>query len=104
MSNFGLSGKMIAQPGKRDELAAILMEAASGMDAVADCQIYIVGVLPEEPDAIWITEVWDNAEAHQASLALEVTQAMIRRAKPLIAGFEQQVKHVPLGGKGMTAR
>ncbi|MFC4812136.1 putative quinol monooxygenase [Paenibacillus sp. GCM10023250] len=103
MSKFGLSGKMIAQPGKRDELAAILTEAAASMHAVPDCQIYVVSLLPDEPDAIWITEVWDNAEAHRASLALEATQAMIARAKPLIAGFDQQVKHVPLGGKGMRA-
>ncbi|MBM7565227.1 putative quinol monooxygenase [Paenibacillus sacheonensis] len=102
MAKFGLSGKMMAQPGKRDELATLLLEATAAMKDVKDCQVYIVSVLPEEPDAIWITEVWSSAEAHQASLALDTTRAMIQRAKPLIAGFEQQIRHVPLGGIGVT--
>ncbi len=57
---YGLLGKMRAQPGKRAELIAILLE---GTDAMPGCKAYIVAKDVKEPDAIWITEVWTAPRA-----------------------------------------
>jgi len=92
---FGLIGKMRAQPGKRAELAAILSEGAGGMPG---CLHYIVMEDAAEPDAIWITEVWDSEASHRASLQLPAVQAAIRKGRPLIAGFDLSVKGVPVAG------
>ncbi|MDF2669658.1 MAG: antibiotic biosynthesis monooxygenase [Paenibacillus sp.] len=100
MSKFGLYGKCIAQPGKRDELAQVLLEAASLMEAVEGCELYVVNITDEEPDAIWVTEVWVDQAAHQGSLTLESTKMLIQRGRPLIAGMEQ-IKLQTLGGKGI---
>lgn len=97
---YGLIGKMIAAPGKRDDLIAILLEGIAGMPG---CLSYIVAADPADADAIWITEVWDNATSHQASLALPSVRSAIDRARPLIAGFGDSTVTAPVGGVGLEA-
>jgi len=95
---YGLIGKMLAQPGKREELLAILLE---GQVPMPGCRSYIVARDPAGPDSLWITEVWDDRESHGASLQLPAVQATIARARPLIAGFGERFETEPLGGIGM---
>jgi quinol monooxygenase YgiN len=95
---YGLIGKVTTVAGQRDALAAILLESATAMPG---CFSYVIAADPAEPDALWITEVWDNAASHKASLGLPAVQAAIARAKPLIAGFSNRVETVPLGGYGL---
>lgn len=100
MSRFGIYGKFTAQTGKRDTLAQALLEAAAGLNNVEGCELYIVNVSESEPDVVWVTEVWRDEAAHQASLTPPETKAMIQRTMPLIAGIEQ-TRIVPVGGKGL---
>lgn len=95
---YGLIGKISVQPGRRAELAAILLDGVSGMPG---CLSYVVAEDPEAEDALWITEVWDSKESHQASLQLPSVQAAIARGRPLIAGFDSHVETRPLGGHGL---
>jgi quinol monooxygenase YgiN len=98
---FGLQGRFTAQPGKGDEFAAILLEAAEGLRAHDDCLLYVIGRLPDEPEAVLVYEVWTSPEAHRASLELEETKAAIERGRPLIAGMSDRVEFEPAGGKGL---
>lgn len=95
---YGLIGKLTAVPGARDRLAALLLE---GTGAMPGCLSYVVATDPAEPDALWITEVWDSRESHAASLKLPAVQAAIAQGRPLIAGFSDRVETVPLGGHGL---
>ncbi len=95
----GLIGKMIAHPGKRDELAAILLVGVAGMPG---CLSYIVATDPKDTNAIWVTEVWTDAAAHAASLKLPQVRAAITKGRPLIAGFGEHITTVPLGGHGLA--
>jgi quinol monooxygenase YgiN len=90
---------MTATAGQRDALAAILLE---GTDAMPGCLSYVVATDPADPDALWITEVWNDAESHRASLALPAVQAAIAKGRPLIAGFDNRVETTPLGGHGLV--
>lgn len=94
----GLIGKMLAAPGQRDALIAILLEGIGGMPGNLS---YIVATDPADENAIWITEVWDSAESHRASLSLTVVREAITRARPLIAGFGDSVTTEPVGGVGL---
>lgn len=94
---YGLIGRIIAHPGQRDALAAILLEGVAGMPG---CRSYVVSEDPGHPDALWVTEVWVDAEHHRASLALPSVQAAIARGRPLIAGFDSRQETRPLGGHG----
>ena len=97
---YGLIGKVIAVAGHRDALASILIE---GTAAMPGCLSYIVAADPNEPDALWITEVWDSEASHRASLQLPAVQAAIARGRPLIAGFANRVVTTPIGGQGITS-
>lgn len=95
---YGLIGKMSAVPGQRDALAAILLESTGSMPG---CLSYVIATDPADADALWITEVWDSAESHKASLSLPAVQAAIAKGRPLIAGFSNRFETVPLGGHGL---
>ena len=96
---FRLIGKMTAVPGQRDALVAIMLE---GIGAMPGCLSYVVAADPADPDGIWVTEVWDSARSHQASLEIPAVQQTIARARPLIAGFSNRVETVPIGGHGLS--
>lgn len=97
---FGLIGKMIAAPGKRDELVAILIESVAKMPG---CLSYIVAKDTDDTNAIWITEAWDSKASHDASLSLPAVTAAIAKARPLIAGFGDRVITTPVGGYGLAS-
>jgi len=100
MEKFAMYGKLIAHPGKRDELAGILLEAADMLSDNADCELYIVNVSDNDPNAVWVTELWSSAEAHAASLQGADTSELLQRGRKMIAGAEP-LKLQPLGGKGL---
>ena len=96
---YGLIGRMIAVPGKRDELATILLEGTGSMPG---CLSYVIAADPTNTDALWITEVWDSRDSHAASLKLPGVQAAIAKGRPMIAGFDSRSETVPLGGHGLV--
>ena len=98
---YGLIGKFHAVSAKREVLIAILME---GIESMPGCLSYVVAKDPKDPDAIWITEVWDDMASHKASLTLPGVQGAIARAKPLIAKFGERLETEPVGGHGIKVR
>lgn len=96
---YGLMGRMIAQPGQREALIAILLE---GTEAMPGCLSYVVARDAKDGNAIWVTEVWESKEAHAASLKLPAVQAAIAKGRPLIAGFDSYTETSPAGGVGLT--
>jgi quinol monooxygenase YgiN len=96
---YGLIGRIIATAGQRDALVTILVEGATEMPG---CLSYIVAKDPSDPKAIWVTEVWDSRESHQASLSLPAVQQAITQGRPLIAGFGERFETEPVGGQGLA--
>lgn len=88
---FMLHGRLAAKPGKRDDLLAILAEAVHG-EPMPGCRLYLVAVDETDADGVWVTEVWEAAEAHAASLQLDGVKEQIARAMPFLdtAGFKRQ--------------
>lgn len=97
---YGLIGKFISTNGDRDRLAAILLK---GLHDMPGCLSYIVANDPGDSHTLWITEVWDSADSHKASLALPSVQAAIQEGRPLIAGMQQVAETAPVGGHGLSA-
>lgn len=98
---YGLIGKIQTAPGERDALIDILLEGTRDMPG---CLSYVVARDPQDPDALWVTEVWDSQEHHQASLKLPAVQEAMRRGKPLITGFGERFETRPVGGQGLGER
>lgn len=82
---FANAGSLGVEPGKRDELVAHLT-ACSPLLADAGCLLYEVGIDDDEPDTVFVVELWESASAHRASLQLPEVQASIAAARPLLSG------------------
>src|SRR3569833_2133885 len=96
---YGLIGKIRCVAGQREALAAILLQ---GTLAMPGCRSYVVAADSNDPDALWVTEVWDSPESHRASLQLPAVQQAIAKGRPLIAGFGERFETLPLGGFGLA--
>lgn len=92
---FGLIGQMKAQPGKRAELLAILKE---GIGQMPGNLAYMLNEDRDDPDAVWIVEIWKDEASHKASLSLPGVKAAIAKGRPLIAGFGTSVRVRPVAG------
>lgn len=95
---YGLIGKIIAVEGSRDALADVLLEGVSGMPG---CLSYVVAEDTEDPNALWVTEVWDSEASHESSLSLPSVQEAIREGRPMIDRFAERYVTAPLGGQGL---
>jgi quinol monooxygenase YgiN len=95
---YGLIGRLLAVPGRRDDLIAILVQSVGRMPG---CLSYIVAADPGDKDAIWITEAWESEASHKASLSLPQVKEAIAKGKPLIARFAERFVTTPVGGYGL---
>ena len=73
---YGYIGSMRTTPGHRHDVVAILLAGSVGLRQ-AGCLSYIVGASTTDDDVIWVTEVWESAAHHDASLELPETRAAI---------------------------
>jgi len=102
MKKYGLHGKFNTQKGKADELADILIEASQVVSKTKGCQLYSISKDPSEPDAVWVTEIWDSKADHDASLSLPEVRSLISKAIPLIDGAPAKGQELEvLGGFGL---
>ena len=100
---FGMFGKLRAQPGKRAELEAALLEAAGLLADAPGARSYVVYRDEEDPDAVGVFEVWDSREDHRNSLQLDAVRDLIAKARPILAGAPESKEIEPLGGLGLHA-
>ncbi len=97
---YGLISRIDVHPGQRDSLADILLEGLTGLPG---CLTYVVAKDSANPDALWVTEVWDSQASHESSLSLPSVQAAIAKGRPMIAGFSERTVTEPLGGHGLAS-
>jgi quinol monooxygenase YgiN len=104
MSRYGIHAKIMAVPGKRDQLVGQLLKAAGIVGDAPGCEIYFVSVSPTELDAVLVTEVWASKDLHDASLLVPAVKSLIQETRPLIDKFGEFVITAPLGGKGLPSK
>ncbi|MBA9076236.1 putative quinol monooxygenase [Rufibacter quisquiliarum] len=102
MEKYALFGKMMAQPGKREELLTLLTQAAQLVATAPGCHHYIVYKDAQHPDWIWVSEIWDSVEDHDNSLQIEGCRELIMQAMPLLAGKPEKIELAVVGGKGIS--
>lgn len=81
---FSVHGRMTALPGRRDELIALLHEGARA--GGEDCGLlnYTLNIALEAPDTIWLTQLWTDKEAHDATTRSEAVAAVTQRLLRLL--------------------
>lgn len=96
---FGMIGKISVTREGRAIVLQALQDNAARMDG---CLSYIVAEDAQDETLIWVTEVWRDEAAHQASLHLPSVQAAIATARPHMTGFEKIASTHPVGGHGLV--
>jgi quinol monooxygenase YgiN len=103
MNKFGLHGKLTATAGNGDKLAAILLEAAQLVSTAKGCYLYLVSKDQTDPEAVWVTEVWETKEDHAKSLQVAGVKELIAQAMPLLNGRPEKGQELEiLGGAGLN--
>lgn len=95
---YGLIAQIQSAPGQR---AMLVEKLLAGSNDLPGCIDYGISLDREDPDAVWVTEVWESEELHAASLELPQVKAVIAEAMPLIAGFGTRVETEPVAGTGI---
>ncbi|MGI8712502.1 MAG: putative quinol monooxygenase [Solirubrobacteraceae bacterium] len=96
--------KMTAQPGTGDAVSALMLEVARSLNGTDGCDLYVVNQTDGEPDTIWVTELWRDQEAVDASLEVLQTEsgkARLGEVMALLDGRPERVDLKPLGGVGL---
>ena len=98
---YAMTGKMIAQPGKRPELVNILTRAARLVGEMTGCRMYIVSEDVADENAAWVFEMWDDKTSHDESLKDERVRALIGEARPILGGAPEGAELRVAGGFGI---
>jgi quinol monooxygenase YgiN len=96
--------KMTARAGQGDVLAQIMLEVARSLHGTDGCILYAVNRVPDDPEAIWVTELWRDQGAIEASLAVLQTdagRARLGEVTALLEGPPERIDLRPLGGVGL---
>ncbi len=98
---YAMMGKLTAQADKRAELIDILKRAADVVAQLRGCHLYIVHEDVANESSVWIYEMWDDKESHDASLKDERVRALISAAMPLMGGAPEGFELRVVGGYGL---
>jgi quinol monooxygenase YgiN len=94
---------MVAVPGKGSVLAGALLRVAEGLRDTPGCELYVVNLTADEPDVVWVTEIWSDADASDRALSGDLGEVGIGEVVGLLAGPPELVELTPLGGPGLPA-
>jgi quinol monooxygenase YgiN len=98
---YGMCGKLVAQAGKRGDFVEILARAASLVGQLPGCRLYLINEDLADSTSIWVYEVWDDKESHDASLKDDRVRSLIMEAMPLMGGSPESVELRVVGGHGV---
>ena len=97
-----LHSKFIAQAEQANQLADILISASQLVAKAQGCKLYTVSKDPNEPNSVYVTEIWNNKKDHDDSLKLEGVSELIKKAIPILDGAPSKGQELEiLGGAGI---
>jgi len=92
-------GKATAKQGKGGELADVLLAAARELEADPGCALYLINRQSDDPDVVWVTELWRSQADLDASLERIRGSDSVAQAMALVDDW-QMIELDLLGGKG----
>jgi quinol monooxygenase YgiN len=96
--------KFTARDGHGDVLADLMLEVARSLRGTDGCELYAINRAADESDVVWVTELWRDQEAVDASLAVLQTDAgktRLGEVMALLEGPPERIDLQPLGGVGL---
>lgn len=101
MSKIGVVAKIVAQPGKRGDLASALQAALDTAEGEAGTLAYILHSDDAADDVLWMYELYESKEALQEHMGSPAFAALGPVIGPYLAGRPELTFLTPIGGKGL---
>src|ERR1700757_4703229 len=101
ISRFAQHTRLIATPGKRDELVAKFLESAEIQRDNPDCELMLVSTSPGSADVVYLTEVWSSEDAWVRARSSAPIQAWAASMPALVGGPPESLPLEVAGGKGL---
>ena len=100
MSKIAVLAKLTAVSGKRDELLQKFQSMLDAVQSEEGCELYLAHTKDDEPDVIYMYELYSDKSAADAHMGSDAMKAFITEAGSLFGG-PPQLDFVTLhGGKG----
>ncbi len=90
---------MVAVSGKGAELAELMLAAAEAQRDDPGCILYLLNRQADDPDTLWVTELWRSQEDLDASIEGLKGDPDVARVRELVADGGM-IELELLGGKG----
>jgi quinol monooxygenase YgiN len=100
---YALLNRLTTKPGERGKVVKILLESGKIFDENPDCHLYLVSESADDPNLIWVADLWTSQEAHAEALKAPELKPHIEKATPLLEAMPEQIVVRPVGGKGVPA-
>jgi quinol monooxygenase YgiN len=100
---YALLNKLTARPGKRGEVVDILIESGNLFHDNPACVLYLVTEAADDPNLIWVVDLWTSEEAHAEALKAPELRPYVEKAMPLLEGMPEQIEVRAVGGRGVPA-
>jgi quinol monooxygenase YgiN len=98
---YALLNKLTAKPGKRGQVIDILIESGELFDDNPACVLYLVSESADDPNLVWVVDLWTSQEAHAEALKAPELRPYVEKALPLLHGMPEQIEVRPVGGRGV---
>jgi len=92
--------KAIVQPGKRDELIERLNGSLEVLQRAPGCVHYLISIT-DEPDVVWISELWESKEAKDALANDPESAKVMQELAPFIVSMADRATMTVVGGFGL---
>jgi quinol monooxygenase YgiN len=96
--------KFTARSGQGDALAELMLSVARSLEGTDGCALYAINRAADGSDVVWVTELWRDQDAVDASLAALQTdagKARLGEVMALVDGPPERIDLQPLGGVGL---
>lgn len=101
MEKVSVIARLVAQPGRRDDLTRALAPLLDNAAGEPGTLVYTLHEDGTEPDVLWIYELYAGQEALDAHRRAPAMADAGPALMPLLAGPPELHFCVPVGGKGL---
>jgi quinol monooxygenase YgiN len=102
LHRFAQHTALRARKGFREDLVARFLEAAVIQRDNPACELMLVSIGIEDPDLVYVTEIWSTLEDWQAATRSPEIEAWAETMAPLVADRPVSVELDVRGGKSLN--
>jgi quinol monooxygenase YgiN len=100
VSRFAQHTRLVAAPGRRDELVAKFLESVEIQRDNPACQLMLVSTAPDSADVAYLTEVWESKDAWERARRSPAIRDWAASMPALVGGPPETVPLDVAGGTG----